>query len=304
MTPNLFSLRSFQQTYHVREGKSHVAILDVDLVEWFFGAPCGQLAQFRGPNFNGFSAEANLPSSWSQTENVVWATELPGASAASPVVWEDRVFISSADAENNTLVAMCLDRKTGNVLWQHVVAKGIRRDSRSNFAAPTPATDGDVVVFFYGSGPMVAFDMNGDVRWKRNIADDYGEFAFQWTFSTSPLLYDGKLYLQVLQRDTAVRGRGASDRTNESYLLALYPKTGDEIFASCVPAKQSKNQERLLRLLFHLRMPDATKCSSLVEMPSPATIPIRVGNCGAGGLGIRNASDTGAWCLLRLLGVA
>ena len=187
-------------------------------------------AQFRGPFFNGSTTETNLPSKWSTTENVVWSTELRGASAAVPVVWEDKVFVSSTDKEDDSLWAMCLDRKSGKVIWEHPVASGVRRDSRSNFAAPTPATDGEVVVFFYGNGPLVAYDLNGKELWKRNIPDDYGDFAFLWTFSTSPLLYEGKLYLQVLQRDTAVSGRGFTDRVNHSYLLALDPKTGKEIF--------------------------------------------------------------------------
>ena len=194
-------------------------------------------AQFRGPNFNGFTDESNLPEQWSTSENVVWSTDLPGASAASPIVWGDKVFVSSTDAEAKGLVALCIDRNSGKVLWKNRVADGIRRDSRSNFAAPTPATDGEVVVFFYGTGPLVAYDLDGEEIWKRNIAEDYGEFAFQWTFSTSPLLYDGKLYLQVLQRDTAARGRGFKDKMNESYLLALDPKTGKEIFRTIRPSK-------------------------------------------------------------------
>lgn len=194
-------------------------------------------AQFRGPNFNGFTDQRGLPSDWSVTKNVVWSTDLPGASAASPIVWDDKVFVSTTDADQKVLVAMCLDRASGNVLWKHAVAKGLRRDSRSNYAAPTPATDGEVVVFFYGNGPLVAYDLDGTEIWKRNIAEDYGEFAFGWTFSTSPLLHDGRLYLQVLQRDTAVDGRGFTDKKNESYLLALDPKTGKEIWQVNRPSK-------------------------------------------------------------------
>lgn len=196
--------------------------------------------QFRGPSFNGSTTETDLPSTWSTTENVVWSTDLPGASAAVPVVWEDKVFVSSTDHDKDSLVAMCIDRKSGHVLWRHTVAQGVRRDSRSNFAAPTPATDGEVVVFFYGNGPLVAYDLDGKELWKRNIPDDYGDFAFLWTFSTSPLLYDGKLYLQVLQRDTAVKGRGFEDKVNHSYLLALDPKTGKEIFKAVRPSNAKK----------------------------------------------------------------
>lgn len=197
-------------------------------------------AQFRGPTFNGSTTETELPTKWSTTENVEWATDLPGASAASPIVWEDKVFVSSTDPVSESLMAMCLDRKTGQILWRNTVANGIRRDSRSNFAAPTPATDGEVVVFFYGNGPLVAYDLDGEELWKRNISEDYGEFAFQWTFSTSPLLYDGRLYLQVLQRDTAVKDRGFKDKVNDSYLLALNPRTGKELWRVVRPSNAAE----------------------------------------------------------------
>lgn len=201
-------------------------------------------AQFRGPNFNGFTNESNLPSSLSPTENMVWKTDLPGAAAAVPIVWGDKVFVSSTSTEDESLMAICIDRKSGNVLWSKKVADGLRRDSRSNFAAPTPATDGEVVVFFFGSGPMVAFDFDGNEVWRKSITKEYGEFAFLWTFSTSPLIYEGKLYLQVLQRDTDVRGRGFTDKMNESYLLALNPKTGEEIFKTIRPSKaRSESRE-------------------------------------------------------------
>ena len=113
--------------------------------------------QFRGPYFNGSTTESDLPESWSTTENVAWTADLPGPSAASPIVWEDRVFISSTDPENEDLLALCFDRKTGKQLWRNKVADGHNRDSRSTFAAPTPATNGEVVVFFYGNGRARCF---------------------------------------------------------------------------------------------------------------------------------------------------
>ena len=193
--------------------------------------------QFRGPHFNGSTTETNLPDNWSRTENIVWAADLPGVSAATPIVWEDHVFISSTNPENDTLNALCFDRQTGELLWQHEVAKGIRRDTRSTFAEGSPATDGQLVVFFYGSGPLVAYDFNGRQLWSRNIQDDYGEFAFQWTFATSPLLFDGKLFIQVLQRDEPARGHGMRDRKNEPYILALEPKTGKELWRHIRPSE-------------------------------------------------------------------
>lgn len=193
-------------------------------------------AQWRGPNFNGSTSETGLPAAWSKSENVVWKTSLPGESAATPIVWENKVFLSSTDKEAENLLAMCIDRISGKVLWSHKINKGLRQDSRSDYSSPSPATDGNVVVFFYGNGDLVTFDLEGKELWRRNIQKEEGDFAFQWTFSSSPLLYDGKLYLQVLQRDTPVHGKGFKDRPNESYLLAMKPQTGKTLWKHIRPS--------------------------------------------------------------------
>jgi outer membrane protein assembly factor BamB len=104
------------------------------------------------------------------------------------------------------------------------VAKGIRQDTRSNYANPSPVTDGKLAIFFYGNGDLVCFDMAGERRWARNIQEDYGPLAFFWTFGGSPLLFEGKLYLQVLQRNVPVEGRNL--KGSESYLMAVDPNTG------------------------------------------------------------------------------
>lgn len=190
----------------------------------------GNWAQWRGPNFNGSTAETGFPTKWSKTENVAWSVELPGPSASTSIVWDDHVFISATDTRTKTLLAMCFDRKTGKLRWQKETGVGIQRDNRSNYSSPSPVTDGTRVIFFYGNGELVAFDFSGKTLWSRNIQKDYGEFAFQWTFSSSPLLFDGKLYLQVLQRDVPANGRGRKEGPNDSYLLAMNPMTGKTLW--------------------------------------------------------------------------
>ncbi len=209
------------------------------LIVLFFSIPADaeNWPQFRGPHFNGSSDESNLPEQWSTSDGVAWVVDLPGASAATPAVWNDHVFISSTDLSGDKLLALCFDRKSGKQLWSREIASGIRRDSRSNFAAPSPATNGKEVIFFYGTGDLVAFDFEGDPLWRRNLQKDYGNFTFLWTFSTSPLLYDGKLYMQVLQRDTAVDGRGFTDRKNDSYLLAVDPANGKTLWRQVRPSE-------------------------------------------------------------------
>src|SRR5437763_1474710 len=182
--------------------------------------------QWRGPNFNGSTSEKNLPGKFSKSENLAWTLDLPGPSAATPAVWDDWVFVSSGDKTGQKMVAFCIDRINGKVLWKKDVAQGYRRDSKSNFASPSPATDGKRVIFFFSTGDLVAYDFSGKQLWTRNIQKEYGEFAFNWTFSTSPVLYDGKLYMQVLQRDVPVNGRGRTDGPNDRYLLALGPRAG------------------------------------------------------------------------------
>ena len=182
--------------------------------------------QWRGPSFNGSSPEQGLPVQWSQTSNVAWSATLPGPSAATPVIWGDRVFVASTDPAAGGLAALCLDRKSGKILWQHKSGSSIRRDERSTYSAPSPCADGQRVFFFDSTGQWTAYDFEGRELWSRNIQADYGTFAFLWTFSTSPVLFDGRLYLQVLQRDVSVSGRGRKDGPNESYLLAVDPATG------------------------------------------------------------------------------
>ena len=200
-------------------------------------AGAGDWPHWRGPHFNGSTDERNLPSVWSQTEGIAWSVELAGCSAATPIIWKDRVFLSGVDAGRDMLLAMCFDRLSGKLLWQHDIAKDISRDRRSTYAASSPVTDGKIAVFFYGNGELVCFDMNGSRQWRRNLQDEYGPFAFLWTFASSPTLFGGKLYVQVLQRDVPVHGRGLADRENESYLLAIDPGTGKTLWRQIRPSK-------------------------------------------------------------------
>ena len=186
---------------------------------------------WRGPAHNGSSPETNLPATFSRTENVKWAVTLPGPSAATPVIWGDRVFLPAADAASGQQAALCLDRRTGAVLWRADISAFSTDGQYSNSCSPSPVTDGRTVVFFFGTGELVAFTVEGRKLWERNL----GPFAFQWTFATSPLLHDGRLVIQVLQRDVAVRGKG-KPTGNESYLLALEPATGRELWRVLRPS--------------------------------------------------------------------
>ncbi len=184
-------------------------------------------AQWRGPSFDGSSTEKGLPTQWTK-ENVAWQLDLPGPSAGTPVILGDRVFVTSSDDRTKTLHAMCVDRKTGKVLWQNKTGDGVNRDDKSNYASPSPIADENRAIFFYGNGTLVAFDHAGKELWNRSITKDYGDFAFQWTFGSTPLLHKGKLYLEILQRDQPVHGKGKAGA--ESFLLAVDPANGKTLW--------------------------------------------------------------------------
>lgn len=176
-----------------------VSLAPVNAVDW---------PHFRGPHFNGSSSAVGLPERFSQTENVRWSLPLSGPSAATPIVVGDRIFLASTDLGQQQLLAICVDRRTGKLLWQDVVAESIRRDTRSTYAAPSPVSDGERVIFFFGNGMLISYDLEGQREWEV----DLGPFAFLWTFSSSPLLHDGRLIMQVLQRDVPVGPRGGGRR--------------------------------------------------------------------------------------------
>lgn len=195
---------------------------------------------WRGPHFDGSAPSSGLPATFSPTENVRWKAALPGPAGSSPIVVGDSVYLTAAVEKDQKVVALCLDAKTGNLKWSAPLADGFRSDDRSNFAGPSPTSDGQRVVFFAGTGDLASFSLEGKPEWKRNVQKDHGRFAFLWTFSSSPLLHDGRLYLQVLQRDSSFEAhgeqKGEPNQKNESYVLAIDPATGHDLWKVTRPA--------------------------------------------------------------------
>lgn len=192
--------------------------------------------QWRGPALNGTSPEKSLPGQIA-AENIKWKTELPGFSGATPAVWGDSIFLTSPDA-NKDLLLYCVDRKDGKIRWQKVVGTGDISKGRGNMASPSPVTDGQTVYALFGTGDIAAFDFEGKELWKRNLGADYGKFAIMWIYGSSPLLYKGKLYVQVLQRTPApgdYPGVAGTEGDRESYLLALDPKNGKTLWKHVRP---------------------------------------------------------------------
>jgi len=199
---------------------------------------------WRGPEYTGSSKEKNLPAEWTK-ESAVWVTPMPGYSGATPAIWGDYIFVSSPDPEKN-LNLICLNAKDGKVRWQQKVSEGDREKGRNNMTAPSPVTDGKIVVIMYGTGDLAAYDFSGKQLWTRNIGKEYGRIANMWLYGSSPLLYKGKLYVQVLERNPlppdythAIDGK----EERESYLLCIDPKTGKNIYRHLRPSDALKESQ-------------------------------------------------------------
>jgi hypothetical protein len=164
---------------------------------------------WRGPRLDGTSRETNVPIHWSASSNVVWKAELPVSGHASPIVWGDRVFTVSALPETQDRLLLCLDRRTGKLLWKQTVltAPLERKHALNSFASSTPATDGELIYTAFLDGAQMfvaAHDFSGHQRW---IARP-GPFASVHGFCSSPILYQDKVILN-------------GDHDGDSYLVAL-----------------------------------------------------------------------------------
>ena len=187
--------------------------------------------QWRGPFFNGSTTAENLPVAWSETENVAWTASLPGASGATPIRWGDRLFLPSPDTQTGDLLALCLDARSGKTLWSQKTGRD-KVLARNNMASPSAVTDGKTVWFYYGTTGLFAFDLDGKLLWSRELEKDHGHNALMFGYSSSPLLYKGKLYIVAIRskRQNAYGQAPPSNKVMESYLLAVDPQTGKDLW--------------------------------------------------------------------------
>jgi outer membrane protein assembly factor BamB len=194
-------------------------------------------AQWRGPAFNGTSPEKNLPATITDA-NIKWQTPMPGFAGATPVIWGDTLFTTSPD-ENKDLLLFCIDRKDGKVKWKKTASTGDISKGRGNMASPSPVTDGKAVYALFGTGDIAAYDFQGNELWVRHLGADYGKFAINWIYGSSPLLFKDKLYIPVLQRSPAPEdypGLAGAAGDRESYILCLDPKSGKTLWKHVRPS--------------------------------------------------------------------
>lgn len=230
------------------------AALLVALVHTLWQAPASAGAdsprnwpQWRGPERNGVSKETELPLEWSATKNVLWKTPIEGRGHSSPVVWGDRLFLTtdiegevipgaaaprhvrggetyrhpasqSAD-RRHTLKVLAIDGASGAVLWSRTAYDGRVFDNRhrvNTYASPTAVTDGERVYVYFGSQGVFAYDFDGELAWKADLGD-----ILTWGHGhgTSPLLYGDSLILQIDQ-----------DEGDGSFLVALDRATGKQVW--------------------------------------------------------------------------
>ncbi|HEX3313864.1 MAG TPA: PQQ-binding-like beta-propeller repeat protein, partial [Gemmataceae bacterium] len=175
---------------------------------------------WRGPTRNGVAAAEPMPPlTWSDTENILWKTEVPGRGHGSPIVVGDQVFLATAEADRDTQSLLCFDRKTGRRLWQTDVHTGgltKQGNGRSTLASSTPACDGKrVFINFLNAGAIftTALDRDGKKLWQTKIAD----YVLHQGFGSSPALYENLVFV-------------SADNKGAGALVALDRGTGERIW--------------------------------------------------------------------------
>lgn len=211
--------------------------------------PAANWPGFRGPSASGVADGTHLPDRWNGTqgENIRWKVELPGLAHSSPIVWGDRVFVTTAissrpdatfkpglygegtaseDRTEHRWVLMALDRHTGKVLWEQTAYRGVPREKRhikATYANATPATDGRIVVAFFGSQGLYAYGLDGRLLWQKDLgvlnAGAYDLPEYEWGTASSPIIYDD---LVIVQCDTQ----------GESFVLAASVRTGETVWTT------------------------------------------------------------------------
>jgi outer membrane protein assembly factor BamB len=178
---------------------------------------------WRGPLDNGICSEKNIPTTWSRSKNVAWRLALPGLAGASPVVWDDRIFLSSVDG--NELVLFCVNTD-GQQLWRRRVGTGNKnvRGDEGNSASPSPVTDGKHVWSMMATGAIACYDMQGREVWKMNLEDRYGKFKNTFGMASTPIVHGDRLFLQL------IHGVRNLEPTSDALVVALDKLTGKEIW--------------------------------------------------------------------------
>jgi outer membrane protein assembly factor BamB len=201
--------------------------------------------QFRGPGGQGVSAETGLPTSWSSTSNIAWKTELPGAGTSSPILVGDKIYLTaysgynvpgeSGDMGDLKRHLVCLERKSGKLLWTKDIAAKLPEQDRirdeHGYASSTPVSDGKQIYCFFGKSGVFAFDLAGKQLWQADV----GSGLNGWGSAASPVLFDDLVIVNAsVESESLVALHKNSGkeawrvrRINESWNTPVLGKTKD-----------------------------------------------------------------------------
>jgi outer membrane protein assembly factor BamB len=176
---------------------------------------------WRGPSMQGLVEGTGYPSTWSDSENVLWRVEVPGRGHSSPIVWADRIFLTTAAADGSSRSVLCFRRADGKLLWERTVpgAPAERLFPKNSYASSSPTTDGRLVYAYFGNAGVVAVDFSGTIVWRAA----FGPVSLYHGPGGSPVLYKDRLILYQEQR---LMERTAT--TDPGFMVALDARTGRE----------------------------------------------------------------------------
>jgi outer membrane protein assembly factor BamB len=174
---------------------------------------------WRGPRADGVAEGRDLPIRWSPTENVRWSVTLPGWGTSSPVVYGDRVFVTTQRTEGRTksLLTLCFDRADGKELWRHDFGFGVdqRTHAKSNLAVNTPAVTGDAVYIAFGNADIARYTHDGKLLWVQRYLPRFGDPKMAWGYGLSPVALEDAVLFPW------------DHHTGPCFLIGLNKQTGD-----------------------------------------------------------------------------
>ena len=180
---------------------------------------------FRGPGRQGISNEKNLPMQWSATANIVWKTPIAGIGWSSPVVFDDRIFVTTATDEGASFHLLCLDKKTGAILWDRQVLRQNpgRKQALNSYSSSTPVTDGKNVYIVAFDGSIAAVSMEGETVWMYRDFEYFSEHGL----GVSPILYKELLIVAFDPSSSGADPKlGWQKPWDKAVILALDKNTG------------------------------------------------------------------------------
>jgi outer membrane protein assembly factor BamB len=162
-----------------------------------FHSTAADWPQWRGPTASGIGDDRKLPLTWSQTKHVRWSFKLPGWGTSSPVVYGNRVFVTTQMEEGGkiSLLTICLDRDTGKELWRHDFGLSVkqRTHEKSNLAVNTPAVTKDAVYVAFGNADIARYSHDGKLIWVTRYMEHFGDPKMAWGYGVSPVVLEDSI---------------------------------------------------------------------------------------------------------------